>query len=282
MSAPPACSEKEHLAPASREDVSWAKRLADAMTKGAPRKKLVCMIGAAGAPNGDFLEIQPRSLAFASAEALATADDHPEEAIEVRFAKGATPLVASVERAVGRSKGSPRIHFDAPQVRIAYLAAPKDVSVRALLTLDKDDATRVAQLRVDVSDLRGWKPKPIKCWDGAHVSVYPPSGDRFPPGTWTFEAVDAASRAPIAKMSCAVPADVLDVGSCTPAGEQPPAATLASMATAIRLHLPGQTPRIAVTIAHDGAPVATKELVPRYTTSGACTSALETITLRAP
>jgi hypothetical protein len=154
--------------------------------------------------------------------------------------------------------------------------------VRALLTLDKDDPSRVAQLRLDVSDLRGWKPKPIRCWDGAHVSVYPPSGDRFAKGTWTFDAG-------VATFTCTVPDDILDVGTCTPAGDKPPGAEQASMATGIKLHLPGQPAKIVLAIAHDGAPVAQKQLTPAYRTgpaanteTGTCTTALETVTLRAP
>ena len=262
------CAPRDHVLPKDRDDVAWTKRVTDEMVKGITRKRLVCLFGTPAKPNGDFVEVTPRSPAFSSAIASATAA-HPEESIEVRYAAGSRPLVASLERVLGASKDTARIHFDSPHVRIIYLPAPEDVAVRALLTLDPDDHARVAELRLDVSDLRGWDPPEIRCWDGASVRLSTAT-DRMPPGAWTFE-VSAATKT-IAKFDCKVPADILDIGTCTPGGTKPPGAEMGSMATSIELNVPGFPPAIELAITRDGNPVANQHVALKYS-SGVCKTA---------
>ncbi|MEO8702311.1 MAG: hypothetical protein ABI867_19860 [Kofleriaceae bacterium] len=256
-----------------------AKRVTDAMAQGLTRKRLVCMFGTPAKPNGSFVEVTPRSRAFESAIALATADDHPEEAIDVRFAPGSEPLVTSLEAVLGASDPTMGHHIDSPEGRIIYLPTPKDVAVRAIVDLVRDTAwatpyaeRRVARLRLDVSDLRGWDPPEIRCWDGAHITVHSPSGDRFPQGVWSFEAVDLATNRRIGTFECRVPADILDIGSCTPAGERPPGVELGPMATDITLHLPGAPARLEIAVAKDGAPFVRKRMNLEYMTSVCKTS----------
>jgi hypothetical protein len=268
------CAAREHVLPKGREDVAWTRRVADEMAKGITRKRLVCLFGTPAKPNGDFVEVTPRSPVFSSAIASASTD-HPEESIEVRYAAGSRPQVASLERVLGASKDTVRIHFDSPHVRIIHLPAPEDVSIRALLTLDKDDRARVSELRLDVSDLRGWDPPEIRCWDGAHLRLSAAT-DRLPHGKWTF-VVSAATK-PIAQFECNVPADILDIGTCTPRGDKPPGAVMGSMATSIELNLPGFPPAVDLTITRDGAPVARHHVELKYS-RGVCKTASEWIRL---
>jgi hypothetical protein len=282
-----ACAASEHVGPSSREDLTWAKRVTDLMGKGIDRKRLVCMFGRATGANGDFIAITPHHPSFRVGLALGKHFDHPEESIEVTYVDAEMPQLASVERVFGPSKRTLGHHPEMPREHVFDILDTNDRSIRAIATL-ADDNRHVAKPHLDVSDLRGWTPPPIRCWDGAHVSVFPPA-DRHAAGAWTIEATDATSGAPIASFTCNVPEDSLDRGLCAPPGEQPPGAILGSMAKAIDLHLPGQTARIAITLSRDGALVARREVKPRYSTTpaentptGTCTSALDFITLRAP
>lgn len=282
-----ACKKSERVGPSSREDLSWAKRVTDLMSKGIDRKKLVCMFGDATGTNGDFITIAPHHPSFSEGLALGKYDDHPEESIEVTYADEQTPHLASVERVFGPSKKLPRHHFDGDVVHIFYILLTNDRSIRAMATL-ADDRVHVTKIHLDLSDLRGWTPPTIRCWDGAHLTVFPPA-DRFAKGTWTVEASDALSGARVASFTCTVPDDSLDRGRCAPPGEEPPGAILGSMAKSIDLHIPGQTPHLALTLLRDGALVARREATPRYSTmpavntpTGTCTSALDFIQLRGP
>ena len=278
------CTEAEHVAPKNREDVAWTKRITDEMAKGITRKRLVCLFGAPATPKGDFVVDPPRSPAFSSAIASAGADDHPEESIEVEYADRSSPLVKSLERVLGPSKDTARIHYDSPHVRIIYLPAPKEVSVRALLTLDPADLTRVAELRLDVSDLRGWDPPEIRCWDGAQLRISAAT-DRLPKGAWTFAVTDATTKQQVAGFACNVPADILDIGTCTPRGDKPPGAVMGSMATSIELNIPGRHRVVTLAISRDGARFAERRIDLKYSTgpaqtpSGTCTTASEWIRL---
>ena len=97
---------------------------------------------------------------------------------------------------------------------------------------------------------------------------------------------NATSHEAIATVSCVVPEDVLDLGACTPNGEQPPGAVQAAMANRIVLVLPVTTTKMELELAHDGAPVAQRELAPRIergpagcAPTGTWTRAHETIRL---
>jgi hypothetical protein len=275
------CATHEHVLPKGREDVAWTKRVTDEMTKGITRKRLACMFGTPTKPNGHFVELTPRSPAFSFALAGATVD-HPEEAIEVRFAAGFRPLVTSIERLLGASTESFRHHYDAPRRRGIYLPAPEGVSVRALLTLDSDDDSRVDTLRLDVSDLRGWDPPQIRCWDGARLRISA-GVDRLPQGAWTFE-VSAAARM-IVKFECSVPRDMLDIGTCTPRGDKPPGAVMGPAATSIELNIPGRPRAVELVVTRDGVSITRQQVELKYSTapaqtpSGTCTTASEWIRL---
>jgi hypothetical protein len=169
------------------------------------------------------------------------------------------------------------MHFDSPHQRIAYLPAPEEVSVRAILTMSEGEPGRVSALRLDMSDLRGWTPPDIRCWDGASVTVFSPSGNRFPPGQWVF-SVNPSGGAAI-RFACTVPPDILDIGRCSPSGDAPPGATLAAMATAIDLHVPGQASEITIGVERDGVLIGRRTLHPKYMTV-TCTTASDIITLR--
>lgn len=254
--APPACDEKDWVTVPS--DVAWAKRVADAMRAGIARKKLACWFGTFRGSAGSMAELTPRAAAFQGVRIDARQEDHPEEAVEVTFAEGSMPTLAAVEKVLGSSKELHRIHFDSPRQRMIYLAAPTDVSLRAILTMEDAKSGRVRALRLDVSDLRGWKAPGVKCWDGVELMVQAPEGDRFPPGKWTFRTRDGVAGASLGELVCQVPEDPLDIGKCTPHNRaEPPGALQSAMAGTIGLHLATTTAtKIEVEVLHDDAPFA--------------------------
>lgn len=249
--APPACEANEWIA--APTDVTWAKRVSDAMRAGIPRKKLACWFGTLKGSAGSMAELTPRAAAFKSVRIDVRQVDHPEEAVDVTFADGAMPTLAAVEKLLGPSKETRRIHFDSPHQRIIYMTAPTDVSLRAIATMEDAKSGRVRELRLDVSDLRGWKTPGVKCWDGVELTVQTPEGDRFPSGKWTFRARDVAAGGSLGEFVCRVPEDALDIGKCEPQNrEEPPGAIESAMASSIGLHLATTTAtKIEVTILHD-------------------------------
>ena len=212
--APPACDEKDWVTVPS--DVAWAKRVADAMRAGIARKKLACWFGTFRGNAGSMAELTPRAAAFKGVRIVARQEDHPEEAVEVTFADGSMPTLAAIEKVLGSSKELHRIHFDSPRQRMIYLAAPTDVSLRAIVTMEDGKSGRVKALRLDVSDLRGWKPPGVKCWDGVELTVQAPERDRFPAGKWTFRTRDVGAGVSLGEFVCRVPEDALDIGKCEP------------------------------------------------------------------
>jgi len=270
-----ACTEGEHVGPASREDFAWAKRVTDLFEKGLPRKKLVCMFGTATGPNADFVTIAPHHKSFTAASALGKYFDHYEESIEVTYAPGETPLLANAEKVFGPAKSVVRHHFDSPRSSIMYVLLTNDRSIRAIATLD-DDPKRIAKLHLDVSDLRGWTPPEIGCWDGAQIGVGA-ARDRLPKGRWVIDANDKATGATIAEFTCDVPEDSLDRASCTP-----PTATVDSLSSGFHLRIAGHATHIELLFTRDGTRVARREVKPSYSSVGSCTSALDWASLRAP
>jgi hypothetical protein len=273
-----ACSESERVGPASREDFAWAKRVASLFEKNVARKKLVCIFGTATGKNGDFVTIAPRHASFTAAQALGRYSDYYFESIEVTYAPAERPLLTSAEKVLGPAKSGPRVHFDSPRTSIMYVILADERSVRAIATLDDTDPKRIAKLLLDVEDLRGWSPPELRCWDGAHISVFAAS-DRLPAGRWVIDANDVATGTRVAQFTCVVPEDSLDRATCTPPGDKPPGATVDSMSSGFDLRVPGLTTHLAFVFTRDGAQVARHEVRPRYSSVGTCTSALDWVKL---
>jgi hypothetical protein len=273
-----ACNEAERVGPTSREDFAWAKRVTSLFEKNVARKKLVCIFGKAIGKSADFVTIAPHHASFTAAQALGKYFDYYSESIEVTYAPAERPLLTSAEKVLGPAKSATRIHFDSPRTSIMYVILADQRSIRAIATLDDADTKRISKLLLDVEDLRGWSPPELRCWDGAHIGVFAAS-DRLPMGRWVIDANDVATGTHVAQFTCIVPEDSLDRATCTPPGDKPPGATVDSMSSGFDLRLPGQVAHLAFVFTRDGAEVARREVKPRYSTVGTCTSALDWVKL---
>ena len=264
--------------PADASDLGWARRIADELRNGVDRRRLVCMFGVVDKPNGGYIELTPHSRVFSSAHAVNDLRDHPEESIEVRFPVGARPLLATVEKAIGPSKHGGRHHPETPETRIVYLDAKPDVWLRALLRIEHDDPKHVAGITLDVSDLRGWTPSPIRCEDGVTMTLWPASSGRIVPGRYSIVATGSGKTQ---RFSCDIGDDILVPGRCTPSAHKPPSAHVQANASGIEISVPWTQGDVTIDIERDGLKLPTTAVklryssVPRQSEPGDCTTASE-------
>lgn len=120
--AEPELSPGPRVDPTSADDLDWiAETIAQLRTR-PPSAAAIARFGQLDGKNGSYDRVRPWSAAFARVSFI----EHPSPPLrtlmlEVQFAPSARPQLSRIEAKVGRSKATPRVHFDSPHKRIILL-----------------------------------------------------------------------------------------------------------------------------------------------------------------
>lgn len=108
--------------PTSADDLDWIVETIAHLRTRPPSAAAIARFGQLDGKNGSYDRVRPWSAAFARVSFI----EHPSPPLrtlmfEVQFAPSARPRLSRIEAKVGRSKATPRIHFDSPQKRMILL-----------------------------------------------------------------------------------------------------------------------------------------------------------------
>ncbi len=110
------------IEPVSADDLDWIAQTVAQLRTRPPSATVIARFGQLDGKNGSYDRVRPWSASFARVSFL---EQHHGTLrtvmLEVEFAPSDRPQLSRIEAKVGRSKATPRVHFDSPHQRIILL-----------------------------------------------------------------------------------------------------------------------------------------------------------------